>query len=299
MKQSFIPQNPTQPSCIAYQPVVEGNYYISPQILNALTHFRGTATEDPHLHLSEFSDLCKFRHLQGLDQEGIRFILFPFSLKDNAKLWYNSMPTISIYTWQELSSRFLKNFFLAQRTRHMRKEIQSSQQRDGDLFFEAWGQFNALLLKCPHHNLPQDELVQAFYEGLNDMNKGVVDSSCGGELVEKSNEEAIELFETLSDHTQQFSSRGRQGVKSKGMYEVNLNGGSPNQMAVVERKLDMIVKAMSAQNISPSQQAAPLQVYAICSHFDHTTETCPLYSSIDQEQANYVGHNSYPPKNNP
>jgi hypothetical protein len=83
------------------------------------------------------------------------------------------------------------------------------------------------------------------------------------------------------------------------MYEVNLNGGSPNQMAAMERKLDMIVKAMSFQNTSPNQQAAPFQVCAICSNFDHTTETCPLYSSADQEQANYMGQNNYPPKNNP
>jgi hypothetical protein len=130
------------------------------------------------------------------------------------------------------------------------------------------------------------------------MNKGVVDFSCGGVLMEKSSEEAMELFETLSDHSQQFSSRGRQGVKSKCMYEVNLNGRSPNQMAIVDRKLDMIVKAMTFQNISHSQQAAPLQVYVVCSQFDHTTKTCLLYSSANQEQANYVGQNSYPPKNN-
>jgi hypothetical protein len=60
------------------------------------------------------------------------------------------------------------------------------------------------------------------------MNKGVVDSGCGGVLMEKSSEEAMELFETLSDHSQQFSYRGRQGVKSKGMYEVNPNGRPPN-----------------------------------------------------------------------
>ena len=93
--------------------------------------------------------------------------------------------------------------------------------------------------------LPQDELVQAFYEGLNDTNKGVVDSGCGGVLMEKSSEEATELFEQLSDHSQQFHSRGRQAVKSKGMYAVNLNWGFPNQMATVDRKLDIIVKAMA------------------------------------------------------
>jgi hypothetical protein len=96
MKQSYIPDNPNQSSCIAYQPEAEGNYYISPQILNALTHFRGTPIEDPNLRIREFSDLCKFQHIQCLDQEGIRMILFPFSLKDNARLWYNSLPSNTI-----------------------------------------------------------------------------------------------------------------------------------------------------------------------------------------------------------
>jgi hypothetical protein len=68
MKQSFITDNPNHSSCIAYQPEAEGNYYISQQILNKLTHFRGTPTEDPNLHLREFFDLCKFQHIQGLDQ---------------------------------------------------------------------------------------------------------------------------------------------------------------------------------------------------------------------------------------
>ena len=172
-------------------------------------------------------------------------ILFPFSFKDNARLWYNSMPSNTIHTWEALSSKFLKKLFPAQKMRQMRKDIQSWQQKDGDLFFKAWGQFNDLLLKCPHHKLPQDELVQAFYEGLNATNKVVVDSGCGGVLMEKSSEEAMELLEQLSGHSQQFHSRERQGVKSKGMYEVNLNGGSPNQMATVDKKLDMIVKAMA------------------------------------------------------
>jgi hypothetical protein len=163
------------------------------------------------------------------------------------------MPSSSIHTWEVLSSKFLKKFFPTQKTRQMRKEIQSFQQKDGDLFFEAWGHFNDLLFKCPHHKLPQDELVHAFYEGLNDMNKGVVDSGCGGVLMEKSSEKATELFETLSDHSQQFLSIWRQGVKSKDMYEVKPNGESPNHMATVDRKLDMIVKAMALQNISPSQ----------------------------------------------
>jgi hypothetical protein len=61
----------------------------------------------------------------------------------------------------------------------------------------------------------------------------------------------------------------------------------------------MLVKVMTTHNISPIQQIAQVEVCAICSHSDHTTETCPMFSFTDQEQANYVGQNNYPPKNNP
>lgn len=57
-----------------------------------------------------------------------------------------------------------------------------------------------------------------------DSNKSLIDSACGGVLMEKSSEEAIELFETLSENSQQFSSQWRQGLKGKGIYEVNTNG---------------------------------------------------------------------------
>jgi hypothetical protein len=65
---------------------------------------------------------------------------------------------------------------------------------------------------------------------------------------------AIELFETLTDHSQHVSSKGRQGVKCKDMYEVKPYNESPNHMAIVDRKLDVIVKAVGLQSISPSQQ---------------------------------------------
>ena len=64
------------------------------------------------------------------------------------------------------------------------------------------------------------------------------------------------------------------------------------------KELDMLVKAMTTQNISPTHQAAQISECAICSHFDHTTKTCRIYSFLDQGQANYVGQNNYPPKNN-
>jgi hypothetical protein len=59
------------------------------------------------------------------------------------------------------------------------------------------------------------------------------------------------------------------------------------------------VKVMTTHNISPIQQIAQVEVCAICSHSDHTTETCPMFSFTYQEKAKYFGQNNYPPKNNP
>ncbi|KAM1944885.1 hypothetical protein ACFX15_013072 [Malus domestica] len=87
--------------------------HLSPQLLSMVPHFSGKAEEDPHLHLTDFFDLCRTQGVQGLTPEQIRLILFPFSLKSNAKLWYNSLEPGSIQSWEQLATKFLKEFFPA------------------------------------------------------------------------------------------------------------------------------------------------------------------------------------------
>lgn len=86
MKSFFIPKNLNQLSCITFQPNVQSDFNLSPHLLNMVPHYRGTPTEDPYLHIRDFFDLCKMQTVHGLNVEGIRLILFPFSFKDNAKL---------------------------------------------------------------------------------------------------------------------------------------------------------------------------------------------------------------------
>jgi len=75
--------------------------------------YLGTLTKDPYQHIRDFFDLCKTQNVHGLNAEGTRLILFPFSLKDNAKLWLNSLAAGSIHNWEELTTKFLKKFFPA------------------------------------------------------------------------------------------------------------------------------------------------------------------------------------------
>jgi hypothetical protein len=104
-------------------------------------------------------------------------------------------------------------------------------------------------------------------------------------LMEKSSKEAIELFETLSENSQQFPSKGRQGLKGKGIHEECTNSGIQAQMTAMEKKLDMLMKAMTSHSSAPVQQVTQVEVCAICSHIDHTSKTCPMFSIVDQESS--------------
>ncbi|KAM2019998.1 hypothetical protein ACFX1T_022735 [Malus domestica] len=135
-----------------------------------------------------------------------------------------------------IGNQGLERVLSCSKDQELKREIEFFQRKDGNLFFEAWKDFKHKLLKCPTHNMPKDDQVQAFYEGLNDTNKAIVDSACNGILMEKNGEEAIEMFEELSENSQQFSMRGRSTKRRQGVYEVNTNDGVQAEMVAMNTK---------------------------------------------------------------
>ena len=69
------------------------------------------------------------------------------------------------------------------------------------------------------------------------------------------------------------------------MHEESTNGGIQAQMATMGKKLDKLVKAMTSHSNALVQQVTQVKVCAICSHIDHTTKTCPMFSIVDQESS--------------
>ena len=78
----------------------------------------------------------------------------------------------------------------------IRKAITSFSQIEGEQFHETWERMKDFLRKCPHHQVPRWQLVQYFYDGLTEKDWQMVDSSCGGTFMLKSEDEAWALFET-------------------------------------------------------------------------------------------------------
>ena len=64
--------------------------------------FTGHPTEDPNEHLGRFLRMVNTVTLNGVRPEVIKLHLFPFSLRDTAATWYESLPYGSVDTWEEL-----------------------------------------------------------------------------------------------------------------------------------------------------------------------------------------------------
>ncbi|GJS51760.1 MAK10-like protein [Tanacetum coccineum] len=124
--------------------------------------FHGLRSEDPNQHLKDFLKLVDSLDLDGENRERTRLRLFQFSLRDQASNWLERLPAGSISTWEDLTTRFLAQFFPPGRTAKLRNDILMFQQHHGESLSEAWTRFKDLLQKVPHHGI--DLWLQSLYD---------------------------------------------------------------------------------------------------------------------------------------
>ncbi|GJS92473.1 MAK10-like protein [Tanacetum coccineum] len=103
--------------------------------------FHGLRSEDLNQHLKDFLKLVDALDLDGENKERMRLRLFQFSLRDQASNWLERLPAGSITTWEDLTTRFLAQFFPSGRTAKLRNDILMFQQHHGDSLSEAWTPF--------------------------------------------------------------------------------------------------------------------------------------------------------------
>ncbi|XBI01249.1 hypothetical protein VPH35_130070 [Triticum aestivum] len=65
----------------------------------------------------------------GVPQDAIKCMLFSFSLRDDARAWYRSLPSRS-FSWNEISQAFLDKYFPLHKQSAIRDEILSFVQRE-------------------------------------------------------------------------------------------------------------------------------------------------------------------------
>ncbi|GKC21256.1 zinc finger, CCHC-type containing protein [Tanacetum coccineum] len=110
-------------------------------------------SEDPNQHLKDFLKLVDSLDLDVANRETMRLRLFQFSLRDQASNWLEHLSAGSISTWEDLTTRFLAQFFPLGRTCKLRNDILMFRQHQGESLSKAWTRFKDLLQKILHHGI--------------------------------------------------------------------------------------------------------------------------------------------------
>ncbi|KAK1618252.1 hypothetical protein QYE76_023769 [Lolium multiflorum] len=188
------------------------------------TPFCGTEKESVVEHMTELSTLS------GLFSDDIKmrtyFVakFFPFSLKDDAKTWYNNLPPGSIKSPKELLDVFFRKYFPASAQHAALQRIYNFDQEDGEKLPEAWARFCSLIRAQPDHDLEKHDLLDIFYSGLTIESRAYLDSCAGCVFRKRTPDDAEELLAKIGRNHDDWSTPEPTPtpiVKKRGMIKLN------------------------------------------------------------------------------
>ena len=124
----------------AKQPAIDANdFELKPALITMVqqNQFNGHPTENPNEHVRRFLRIANSIKLNGVRPEVIQLQLFPFSLRDMAATWFNSLPYESVNMWEKLMGAYFSKFFPPSLTSEQRREITNSKQGEDENMYTA------------------------------------------------------------------------------------------------------------------------------------------------------------------
>ncbi|GKB32238.1 zinc finger, CCHC-type containing protein [Tanacetum coccineum] len=117
--------------------------------------------------------------------------------------WFERLPAGTISTWEDLTTRFLAEFFPLRRNAKLRNDILIFHQHQRESLSEAWTRFKDFLLKVPHHGLDLWLQVQIFYDYVDYTTQMAIDFAAGGRLRKLNPKVAWETIEDLAQYEEE------------------------------------------------------------------------------------------------
>ena len=171
------------------QPAIEVNIFeLKPALITMVQQhqFTGHPFEDPNEHMGRFMGIANTIKLNGVRPEVIKLQFFPFSLRDVAATWFESLPVGSVNTLEELVEAYMGRFFPPALTFERRGEIIVFKHGEDESLYNAWERFKRLLKRCPMHEIDLTTQMDIFIHAMNYASKSIIDASCCGAFKRRS-----------------------------------------------------------------------------------------------------------------
>ena len=115
--------------------------------------FPGLPSEDAATLLKNFVDLCEMQNKKDTGNDIVKLKLFPFSLRDRAKVWFSSLPKNSIDSWNKCKDAFISKYFPPAKIITLRNDIMNFKQLDHLHVAQSWERMKLMLRNFPTHGL--------------------------------------------------------------------------------------------------------------------------------------------------
>ena len=125
-------------------PAINANdFELKPALITMVqqNQFAGHSIENPNEHLGRFLTIANSIKLNGVKPEVIQLQLFPFSLRDMAITWFDSLPQESVNDWEKLMRAYFNKFFISSLQSRQRGEIINSKHEGDEDRHIAWRNF--------------------------------------------------------------------------------------------------------------------------------------------------------------
>jgi hypothetical protein len=245
-------------------------------------HSPFTGKEDPNLHLQVFIQLCQTFNMDRVTQDQMRARPFPFSLVGKALQWFHSQLAETVQNWNALMRAFKKEYYSPGKTQSLRNKITTFSQYPTETISEAFERFNEYTRAVPHHKIPEEDLVQKFYQGLTMVSRTTIDASAGGSIIELTPTKALTLLKKVTDNDTcasfvrllPFQPTGN----VKGVLQVEKED-------ILEGKIDSLMQRLEKMEIEKKEAedvkaAEARSTCEECGEYGHVHKDCPEEAKV-------------------
>ncbi|GJZ10884.1 reverse transcriptase domain-containing protein [Tanacetum coccineum] len=256
MRESAKTVAPTPNSAIV-QINVDDNFVINSTHLKMIREnkFNGYLRADPYDHIREFLAICNMFRYGKTQSEAVKLLIFPYSLSDKAKTWFNELNEESIISWEQMRRAFINRFFPSSLLNRLLLEIRNFSQNICESLAEAWLRLKNMLRKCHGHGLTKGAIIQIFYHVLDEPTQGIMYITAGGIFLYKSPNQAFQFLEdkVLFEHDWAIKSKNEHHQKS-----VSFTDGSDSNTD--NSRFGEKLKAIDSQIISLNEELQDMQL---------------------------------------